>query len=202
MGYAKRNIKPQAKKSQTGVLVAVFILMVIALVAVALSLPLRISTNTQLKATVANDADVETAEEDTLHITQFLGYEFGKVYSSYSDIVHGTWFGFLMVYHNSDEPLSRLRFTKDAYDFNAKENIAELVAVFEKKYGIKMSVGGTYAFYHGKHTTIRIDFSRNKRDDMKGTVDLEITDVKLRDENHKKLIEEIRRKQAEDMERM
>lgn len=102
MGYAKRNIKPQAKKSQTGVLVAVFILMVIALVAVALSLPLRISTNTQLKATVANDADVETAEEDTLHITQFLGYEFGKVYSSYSDIVNGTWFGFLMVYHNSD----------------------------------------------------------------------------------------------------
>jgi hypothetical protein len=33
-------------------------------------------------------------------------------------------------------------------------------------------------------------------------VDLEITDVKLSDENHKKLKEEIRRKQAEDMERM
>ena len=182
------------KKTTNNKVVVATLLTVIVFVAVAVSLFLRIDTNTQQKTTVA--------EDDTLHITEFLGYEFGKVYSTHSDMLDKPWFGFLMVYHCSGRPLSHLRFGKDAYDLTAKEDIAELTAAFEKKYGIKMNVRDTAAFYHGKHTTIGIHYYRNEKDDTRGKVWLDISDVKLSNENKQKLESEIRQQQNEDMERM
>ena len=87
----------------------------------------------------------------------------------------------------------------------AKKDVAELVSAFEEKYGIKMSTisDGLVAFYHGKHTSISIDFYRNKKkDDIRGTVTLEIVDKKLSAENYQRLERSIKQQQKEDMKRM
>lgn len=201
MGYAKRVAKSQ--KAERNYAAWGVLLLLVALCVGVVCFYHGANAITQEKV---QDLSVNMGDEnidDTLHITHFLGYEFGKVYSSGVQMLNEPWFGFLTVYLDTDKPLSCLRFRKDTYESIAKSEVAELVTAFEEKYAIKFPLrGGFDASYRGKYTRVSISFSQNKNDGGIGVLRLEIEDVKLANDCKKQFELEQKQRQVNDIERM
>lgn len=203
MGYAKRKEKCQeGTQHNTGLLVGL-VLFVVCVGVIALFRFWLTGVQPSPRADIDIKTKAEVQEDDNFHLTQFLGYEFGKVYSMHNQMLENPWFGFLTVSVDFDEPLRCLRFSKDTYEAIVKDEIAELVSAFESKYGMKFSTHGkTDANYWGKHTSIRIWFSPNKKDSFKGTLRMEVEDVQLAKEWLRKYEQEHKEQQKVDIERM
>ena len=201
MSYAKKNER-QSNKNFDGIVWFCAILVILAVVTAFCLTSVRSvdsTKNSSIKAEIVSDVK----EEDDLHITQFLGYEFGEVYQTSSQMLKEPWFGFLMVSLDAREPLRSMRFRKDTYEVIAKKEVKELAAAFEEKYGIKLSTVGDYdAVYYGKQTKITIMFFPRKGDTSKGTIRLEIEDVKLAKEWRVKSERDDERQKRLDIERM
>ena len=201
MGYAKRNAKSQKAERNYAVWGGLLLL-----VALSVGVVCSYQGATVIAPGKVQDVGVNTGDEnieDLLHITNFLGYEFGKVYSSGVQMLNEPWFGFLTVYLDTDRPLSCLRFRKDTYEKITKGEVAELVTAFEDKYAIKLPLWGGYeASYRGKCTRVSISFSQNRKDDDKGVLRLEIEDVKLANDRKKQFELEQKQRQENDIERM
>ena len=201
MGYVKRKEKYQeSTQHNTGLIVG----LVLFVFCVGVIVLLRFfMTGVPPSQPVDSNNRTEVQEDDNVHLTRFLGYEFGKVYSMHDQMLENPWFGFLTVSVNFDEPLRCLRFGKDTYELIVKDEITELVSAFENKYGMKfLTHGDTEANYRGKHTSIRIWFSPNKKDSFKGTLRMEVEDVQLAKEWLRKYEQEHKEQQKADIERM